>query len=186
MLSDAHDCTSLVMLAQGVQPADAKLDDVMAAIDKIDQATRSGQVRRFTGNDYTTDLTKGNVDIAMAYAADLIQLKADNPDLDFVVPEEGAILWSDDMGIPRGAKQPYGAETWMHYVYEPEIAARITNYVAAISPVAGVQDLVDHELAANPLVFPDADTRKRLVATVSLERAEERQMNQRFAEATGS
>jgi spermidine/putrescine transport system substrate-binding protein len=186
MLSDAHDCTSLVMLAQGVKPADATLDDVMKAIDKIEQASRSGQVRRFTGNDYTTDLAKGNVDIAMAYAADLIQLKADNPELDFVVPEEGAILWSDDMGIPQGATEPYAAETWMNYVYEPEIAARITNYVAAISPVAGVQDLVDPELAKNPLVFPDADTRKRLVATVSLGPGEERQMKQRFAEATGS
>jgi spermidine/putrescine transport system substrate-binding protein len=122
----------------------------------------------------------------MAYAADLIQLKADNPDLDFVVPEQGAILWSDDMAIPRGAKQPYAAETWMNYVYEPEIAARITDYVAAISPVAGVQDLVDPKLAKNPLVFPDADTRKRLVSTVSLSPADERQMNQRFAEATGS
>jgi spermidine/putrescine transport system substrate-binding protein len=186
MLSDAHDCTSLVMLAQGVKPADAKLDDVMAAIDKIDQARRSGQVRRFTGNDYTTDLTKGNVDIAMAYAADLIQLKADNPHLDFVVPDEGAILWSDDMGIPRGAEQPYGAEVWMNYVYEPEIAARITNYVAAISPVAGVQDLVDRKLAENSLVFPDEATRKRLVSTVDLSPADERQMNERFAAATGS
>jgi spermidine/putrescine transport system substrate-binding protein len=186
MLSDAHDCTSLVMLAQGVKPADAKIDDVMAAIDKIEHASQSGQVRRFTGNDYTTDLTKGNVVIAMAYAADLIQLKADNADLDFVVPDEGAILWSDDMGIPQGAKQPYGAETWMNYVYEPEIAARITNYVAAISPVAGVQDLVDPKLAENPLVFPDAETRKRLVATVSLNPADERQMKEHFATATGS
>jgi spermidine/putrescine transport system substrate-binding protein len=186
MLSDAHDCTSLVMLMQGVKPADAKLDDVMAAIDAIEKASASGQVRRFTGNDYTTDLTKGNVDIAMAYAADLIQLKSDNPDLDFAVPEEGAILWTDDMGIPKGAAHPYGAEVWMNYVYEPQVAARITEYVGAISPVRGVQDLVSPKLAANPLVFPDAATRARLVSTVDLPPAQERQMNERFAQVTGA
>ena len=189
LLADAHDCTSLVMLMQGVKPADATPDDVMRAIERIDRESRSGQVRRFTGNDYTTDLVKGNVAIAMGYAADLIQLKADNPQLDFAVPEEGAILWSDDMAIPQGAEHPYGAEVWMNYVYDPAVAARITAYVGSISPVRGVREIVartDSRLAENPLVFPDAETRERLFATVDLDPAEERRMTERFAEVTGA
>jgi spermidine/putrescine transport system substrate-binding protein len=188
-LSDARDSSSLVMLMDGVKPEEAKLDDVMAAIDKVDEANRAGQVRRFTGNDYTTDLTKGNVVIAMAYAADLIQLKADNPDLDFVVPEQGAIRWSDNMMIPKGAKHPYGAEVWMNYVYEPEVAAKITAYVGSITPVKGVQELVakiDPDLAENPLVFPDEETQARLSGYPNLTSAEERQMNERFATVTGA
>ncbi len=164
-LSDARDATSLVMLMNGVKPEEAKLDDVMAAIDKIDEAQQAGQIRRFTGNDYTTDLTKGNVVIAMAYAADLIQLKQDNPDLDFSVPEEGAVRWSDNMMIPAKAEHPYGAEVWMNYVYEPEVAAKICAYVGSISPVDGIQELVAKtapDLAENPLVFPDAETQARL------------------------
>ena len=86
--------------------AKATIDDVLAAIEKIDKANDAGQIRRFTGNDYTTDLTKGNVWVAVAYSGDIIQLKADNPDLDFVIPEEGAILWSDNMMIPQKARQP--------------------------------------------------------------------------------
>jgi spermidine/putrescine transport system substrate-binding protein len=188
-LSDARDSSSLVMLMNGVKPEEAKLDDVMAAIDKVDEANRAGQVRRFTGNDYTTDLTKGNVVICMAYAADLIQLKADNPDLDFVVPEQGAIRWSDNMMIPKGAANPYGAEVWMNYVYEPEVAAKITAYVGSITPVKGVQELVakiDPDLAENPLVFPDEATQARLSGYPNLTSAEERQMNERFATVTGT
>jgi spermidine/putrescine transport system substrate-binding protein len=187
-LSDARDSTSLVMLMDGVKPEEAKLDQVLAAIDKIDEANSAGQVRRFTGNDYTTDLTKGNVVIAMAYAADLIQLKADNADLDFAVPEEGAVRWSDNMMIPAKAEHPYGAEVWMNYVYEPEVAARITAYVGSISPVEGIQDLVaksDPELAENPLVFPDDETQARLSGYPDLSPADERQMNERFAQITG-
>jgi spermidine/putrescine transport system substrate-binding protein len=187
-LSDARDATSLVMLMDGVKPEEAKLDDVMAAIDKIDAAQSAGQVRRFTGNDYTTDLTKGNVVIAMAYAADLIQLKQDNPDLDFVVPEEGGIRWSDNMMIPAKAEHPYGAEAWMNYVYEPEVAAKITAYVGSISPVDGIQELVAKtapDLAENPLVFPDAQTQARLSGYPNLSPADERQMNERYAQVTG-
>jgi spermidine/putrescine transport system substrate-binding protein len=163
--------------------------NVSAAIDKIDEANRAGQIRRFTGNDYTTDLTKGNVVACMAYAADLIQLKADNADLDFVVPEQGAIRWSDNMMIPKGAAHPYGAETWMNYVYEPEVAAKITAYVGSISPVKGVRELVaktDPKLAENPLVFPDDATQARLSGYPNLTSAEERKMNERFATVTGS
>jgi spermidine/putrescine transport system substrate-binding protein len=187
-LSDARDATSLVMLMNGVKPEQATLDDVMAAVDKIDEANASGQVRRFTGNDYTTDLTKGNVVIAMAYAADLIQLKADNPDLDFAVPEQGAVRWSDNMMIPAKAAHPYGAEVWMNYVYEPEVAAKITAYVGSISPVEGVQDIVARtapEIAENPLVFPDAETQARLSGYPNLSPADERQMNERYAQVTG-
>jgi spermidine/putrescine transport system substrate-binding protein len=188
-LSDARDSSSLVMLMNGVKPEEAKLDDVMAAIDKVEEANKAGQVRRFTGNDYTTDLTKGNVVICMAYAADLIQLKADNADLDFLVPEEGAIRWSDNMMIPKGAQHPYGAEVWMNYAYEPEVAAKITAYVGSISPVKGVQELVekiDPDLASNPLVFPDEETQARLSGYPNLTSAEERQMNERFATVTGA
>jgi spermidine/putrescine transport system substrate-binding protein len=187
-LSDARDASSLVMQMDGVKPEKAGLDQVMVAIDKIDKAQSAGQIRRFTGNDYTTDLTKGNVVIAMAYAADLIQLKADNPDLDFAVPEEGAVRWSDNMMIPAKAEHPYGAEVWMNYVYEPEVAAKITAYVGSISPVDGIQDLVAEtapELAENPLVFPDADTQARLSGYPDLSPADERQMNERYAQVTG-
>src|SRR3954465_6087759 len=60
-LSDPRDSSGLVLIGQGKKTEDATLDDVYAAIDKIDKANKDGQIRRFTGNDYTTDLAKGNV-----------------------------------------------------------------------------------------------------------------------------
>ena len=108
-----------------------------AAIEKIDKANDAGQIRRFTGNDYTTDLTKGNVWVSVAYSGDLIQLQSDNPDLRFVYPEEGAVLWTDNMLMPAKVEHPYAAETMMNYVYEPEVAARIAAYVNYIPPVDG-------------------------------------------------
>ena len=137
------------MLMDGIKPEEATLDQVMAAIDKIEEANDAGQIRRFTGNDYTTDLTKGNVVIAMAYAADLIQLKADNADLDFAVPEEGAVRWSDNMMIPAKAEHPYGAEVVRdqlpgHRVEDARVVAQLAGgYVA--EDVVGEERLVGVE-----------------------------------------
>ena len=49
----------------------------------------NGQIRRFTGNDYASDLAKGNVYACMAWSGDIVQLQLDNPKLKFVVPGEG-------------------------------------------------------------------------------------------------
>ena len=110
----------MVMLMDGQDPTKASLDQLMAAIDKIEEAQNAGQIRRFTGNDYTGDLAKGNLWVAMAYSGDLVQLQADNPNLEFVYPEEGAMLFTDNLMMPPKAEHPYAAETMMNYVYDPE------------------------------------------------------------------
>jgi len=60
-LSEPYDSAGMVMLMDGVDSTHATLDQIMTAIDKIEKAQKAGQIRRFTGNDYTTDLTKGNL-----------------------------------------------------------------------------------------------------------------------------
>ena len=59
------------------------------AVDLVKEQKDKGQIRRFTGNDYADDLAAGNIVVAQAYSGDVVQLQADNPDLQFVVPESG-------------------------------------------------------------------------------------------------
>lgn len=193
-LSEARDTLGLVMLAQlGKNPEDATIDDILAATEELDKINRSGQIRKFTGNEYSTDLAKGNVVMAVAWSGDMVQLKADNPDLEFVIPEEGGMLWSDNMMIPQKAPSPYGAEVAMNYFYEPEVAAKIAAYVNYVTPVKGVQEILAADkdkdtaaLAENTLIFPDDATRERLHATAELSVEEEQQMNEAFASVTGA
>lgn len=189
MLADQRDSSNLVMISRGIDPRQASIDDVLAAIDKIGEENDKGQIRRFTGNDYTTDLAKGNLWAAVAYSGDIYQLKADNPDLEFLIPEEGATLWSDNIFMPAKVAHPYAAEVMMNLVYEPEAAAEITKEVAYVSPVVGVQEILeksDPKLAEDQLVFPDDETRKRLYPFPSLTPAEERQANVAMAKVTGA
>lgn len=186
MLSEAYDSAGMVMLMDGVDATNASLDQIMAAIDKIEEAQKAGQIRRFTGNDYTGDLAKGNLWVAMAYSGDLVQLQADNPSLEFVYPEEGAMLFTDNMMMPAKVEHPYAAETMMNYVYDPQVAAKIAAYVNYIPPVKGVKELLGAELADNPLIFPPDDVVSRLHPYPALSPEDERAMHERMAQVVGA
>src|SRR3954454_7745281 len=165
MLTDPRDSAGLVAIGQGKKMDSVTLDDMLAAVDKIDKENKKGQIRRFTGNDYTTDLAKGNLWVSVAYSGDLIQLKANNPELEFLIPEEGAIIWTDNMMMPQKPPHPYAAETMMNYVYDPAVAAKIAAYVNYVTPVVGAQQemqKIDPKLANNELIFPTAATLKKL------------------------
>ena len=158
MLNELRDTVPLVMKCEGVDPNTADEADWMKAIDKIGEAAGSGQIRRFTGNDYAADLTNGNAVAVIGWSGDAVQLQADNPQIEWRMPTEGCILWSDNMVIPVGAPNPTAAEAWINYVYDPVNQAQIEAYVNYVSPVEGTKEVLlrnEPEIAKNPLIFPD-------------------------------
>lgn len=160
MLTELYDTVPLVMKCDGVDPNEATEADWMRAIDRIGQAAESGQIRRFTGNDYAGDLTRGDAVAVIGWSGDAVQLQADDPNIEWRMPTEGCILWSDNMVIPTGAPNPTAAEAFVDYVYDRRAAAQIAAYVNYVSPVAGVRDVLaetDPELANNQLIFPSEE-----------------------------
>jgi spermidine/putrescine transport system substrate-binding protein len=156
MLEEMRDTVPLVMKADGIEPADATTEDWEAAIAKIRDAVESGQIRRFTGNDYTEDITSGNAVASIGWSGDGYLIS--NPDAEWVMPDEGCMIFTDNMVIPVGAPNVAGALEYMNYVYEPEVQAPITNYIQYVTPVTGVQEIFEKEgnnQATNPLIFPD-------------------------------
>ena len=86
------------------------------------------------------------------------RMQYDNPDIKFVIPEEGLALWSDNMLVPNKAEHKANAEKLMNFYYEPEIAARLAAWVNYICPVDGAREAmekVDPSLVDAPLIFPD-------------------------------
>ncbi len=176
MLSEMRDTVPLVMKADGIDPVDATDQDWLDAIAKIEEAAASGQIRDFTGNDYADDLTRGDVVAAIGWSGDAVQLQADNPDIEWRMPDEGCMLWTDNMEIPVGAPNTAAALAFMDYVYDPEVAADITEYVQYVSPVAGVKEILterDPKLAENQLIFPDESFTADCTIQVSPEGEEE-------------
>ncbi|HET9196709.1 MAG TPA: spermidine/putrescine ABC transporter substrate-binding protein [Solirubrobacterales bacterium] len=164
-LEEMRDSVPLVMKGEGVDPTDASGADWEKAIDKVKSAADSGQIRRFTGNDYTEDLTAGNIVAAIGWSGDASIIE--NPNAEWRMPTEGCVLWSDNMVIPVGAPNTAAALDWMNFVYQPKVAAGLTEYITYVSPVEGVKELVKPELAKDPLVFPSEDFQKNCSTQVS-------------------
>lgn len=177
-LNEVRETVPLVMKCEGVDPNEATEADWMKAIEKIKGAAESGQIRRFTGNDYARDLTSGDAVAVIGWSGDAVQLQEDNPNLEWRMPTEGCMLWSEDMVIPIGAPNPTAAEAFMNYVYEPEVQANIAEYVNYVTPVEGVKEILakrDPELAKNQLIFPSASFTKHCSATPVFKSEEEEQ-----------
>jgi spermidine/putrescine transport system substrate-binding protein len=160
VLTEMADAMSLVMLANGDDPT--KVDDASfdRAYKRIEKAVKNDQIRQFTGNDYTGPLSKGDLHAAMSWSGDVVQLTADNPNLEWHLADSGGDIWTDNMLIPTGG-DVYTASTFMNFVYDPKIAAQIAAYVNYVSPVKGARAelaKIDPKLADNPLIFPDEDT----------------------------
>ena len=165
VLTEMRDTIPLMMLAEGVDPLDASTEDWLTQVDRLQAAADDGQLRRFTGNDYIQDLTNENVVASVGWSGDISLI--DNPDVEFVMPDEGCTLWSDNMVIPVGAPNTPAALAWMDFVYDPEVQADITEYVQYVTPVDGVQDVLverDPDLAENQLIFPDAEYTENCVS----------------------
>jgi len=157
MLTEMRDSVPMTLKAMGIDPERATKDQWLAAVDKIDKAAQSGQVRKFTGNEYIKDLPKGDTWIALGWSGDAVQLQKDNPNIRFVMPKEGCMLWSTSMEIPVGAPNPQAAQAFINYVYDPKVQADIAEYINYVTPVRGVKGILakrDPALAKSQLIFP--------------------------------
>ncbi|MFN8158350.1 MAG: spermidine/putrescine ABC transporter substrate-binding protein [Candidatus Nanopelagicales bacterium] len=160
LLHDWRDTVPLVMLEQGVDLSSYTDDQFMAACAVVQKAVDAGQIRAFTGNNYTELLANKSVYACLAWSGDVVQLQYDEPKMQYQIPEAGQLIWADAMVIPQKAQHRKNAHTLMNYYYEPEVAALVSAYVQYICPVEGakaVMEKVDPTLVDNPLVFPDAE-----------------------------
>jgi spermidine/putrescine transport system substrate-binding protein len=157
-LSEARDTFGLVLLKLGVNADGATVtpDQLQQASDAIQPIVAGGA--RFTGNEYLQDFGQKKVWAAFVWSGDLAS--SGGEDDKFAFPEEGTMIWTDNMLIPKGAVNKYTAELMMNYVYDPVVAAQVADYIYYVSPVNGAAENIkalDPGAETNPLLFPPAD-----------------------------
>ncbi|MEU1469564.1 spermidine/putrescine ABC transporter substrate-binding protein [Streptomyces sp. NPDC005761] len=188
-LSEMRDSVGMTLLDMGKDPGKFTDADYDAAIGRMQKGVDKNQIRRFTGNDYTADLDKGDIAACVAWAGDIIQLQAGNPDIKFAIPAAGYITSSDNMLIPAKARHKTNAEKLMDYYYEPPVAAQLAAYINYVCPVDGVRGelaRIDESMAANTLILPDKAMAAKSHAFRSLTAEEETAYEEKFAKLIGA
>jgi spermidine/putrescine transport system substrate-binding protein len=186
-LTEMPDTMGLVMQANGDDPTKVEADAFDRAIQTLQDAVDSGQIRRFTGNDYLEDFPTGSLWAGMTWSGDVAQLQEDSPGLEWVIPDDGGMIWNDNMLIPLGG-DVFTASTYMNFVYDPAIAAEIEAWVNYICPVVGAKEeieKIDPSLAKNPQIFPDEETLSK-VKLFDAEAADDTDFKEKFQAVVGA
>ncbi len=193
LLSEVRDTFPLLhLMLQGMGQASDNPAEEMDVADAeavhayVKPFVDSGHVRAFTGNEYLADFASQDTWAAIVWSGDLASSAGEN-DV-FVYPEEGSMIWTDNMLIPKGAKNKYTAELMINWVYDVARAARLANWVYYISPVKGVEEAIlelDPELEGNELLFPPAAVTEKQHEQPNWDEDTEAQVNELFADLTG-
>ncbi|GAA3743931.1 spermidine/putrescine ABC transporter substrate-binding protein [Streptomyces tremellae] len=188
-LTEMRDTMGMTLLDMGKDPATFTTDDYDAAIARLQKGVDSNQIRRFAGNDYTSDLDKGDIAACVAWAGDIVQLQAENPDIRYAVPKAGYMISSDNMMVPAKARHRANAERLMDYYYEPPAAARLAAYINYVCPCDNVRPelaKLDKDAAANVLIIPDAKMQAASHSFRALSNKEDTALEQKFSRLIGA
>ena len=160
MMGISTELGSAGLLAIGVDPAASTPDDWSKAADKLNQ--QKGPVRAYYDQDYIKALKNEDIWISMVWSGDVFQAATYQgyDTLKAVIPDEGAMFWTDNQLIPVGVQNPVAAMEFMDYVYDPQVQALIEDYNAYVCPVPASKDIIANQLkdpavANSPTVFPD-------------------------------
>ena len=135
--SDMRDMFGLTLLSLGVEPANATVDDVQRAQDKL-LGVPDGHFRGFYGNEYYDALAAGDLAISVAWSGDISQMNLyDNDKVVFIVPESGGMRWNDNLVIPKGGANLENAHKLLNYWYDPVAATTLSEYVGLLHPGEG-------------------------------------------------
>jgi len=137
-----RDTMAFMLKVTGADPDEFSDDEWQNAIDRLQKVVDSGQIRAFTGNEYTQDLAAGNILACEAWSGDVIQLQFDNPDIKFVTPEEGLSLWADNMMVPTLDTDIVGGATEEGTNYGLSATIYMTEMFALLKTCAG-QNYID-------------------------------------------
>jgi spermidine/putrescine transport system substrate-binding protein len=195
MFADNLDLPNFALLGIGVSPEDSTPDDWQTAADKLKE--QAPLVLKYYEQGYIKPLAEGDTWISMAWSGDIFQTNLErdaDKQLKFLVPEEGGLIWTDNLCIPIGAEHPVDALKMIDFAYDTEIAAMIAEWVNYITPVPGAQSVIEADaakakggdrsylesVAESPLVFPTSDMVAKLHNYRVLTDAEEKQWNSIF------
>jgi len=147
VLNDPREAMGAALKNLGYSLNDTDLAHLQEASDLI--SAGMGGIATFDSDQYSESLVSGEVSVSHGYSGNMITDigNADNPDdFEYILPEEGATLWIDNMTVPANAEHPCTAFTFMNYMLAPENGAAVTNYIYYGTPNEAAMEFVDQEV----------------------------------------
>jgi putrescine transport system substrate-binding protein len=144
-------------------PAPQDLLDAEAVLTRI-----RPYIRSIDSQNIIESMANGDICIALGYNGDFVQAQKRATEakngikVDYVIPDEGSLLWFDMLAIPRDAPNAANAHALINYLMQPRVIADVTDFIGFANANAAAYPLLDASIAANSNVFPTRDEQQRL------------------------
>lgn len=169
LLDDYRTTMGLALLILGYSPNTTDPQQIAEAAEFL--RSQSSHIGAYTGDDAQDLLNNGDFDLVVEWSGDVFQVMEENPDLRYVIPAEGSIIWTDNLCIPTSSMNKDMAEAFINYILEPEVGARLSNYIQYGTPNEASLPFIDEDLLNDPAIYPPEAVRERLFFLVDVNRA---------------
>lgn len=188
VLDSATDVIPGALTYLGLDPDSKSVDDLARAVDALMKIRPS--VRKWQSSEYINDLANGDACLTFGYSGDIKQAARRAAEagrgvkIEYAIPAEGALLWTDTWAIPADARNVEAAHRFLDFVMRPDIAALNTNFIGYANAVPASLAQVDPEIKGDPTVYPPEEVRKRLYTISPADRTYERQRTRAWTRVT--
>ena len=111
----------------------------------------------------------GEAAIGVIYSGEAIYTQRENPDLEYVIPEEGTNVWIDCWCILKDAPNKENAEKFIDFMCRGDIAEKNFEYITYSTPNDAARELIeDEEIKNSTIAFPDLSQYNNLETFVYL------------------
>jgi len=162
MLDDPREsmAAALVYLGYDINSTDeAQLEEAKELLIQAKAAVYS-----YDSDQFDDLMASGESVMAHAWNGDILVAQEDNEDVAFTIPQEGGVIWIDNLCIPSTAS-PEGklaAEMFINYLLDAEVGAQLSDFNWYASPNAASEELLDEEFLTDPAVYPPPEVRANL------------------------
>ncbi|WP_420645539.1 polyamine ABC transporter substrate-binding protein [Candidatus Leptofilum sp.] len=160
LMDDARNTMGLILLSLGYSPNTTDREEIDEAAQFLKD--RADIIAAYHGDDGQDLLAEGEFDIVLEWSGDIFQVMEENPDINYWIPTNGSIQWTDFICTPTNAQNKALAETFINYLLEPEVGAALSTYVQYGSPNQAAIPLLDEADRNNLAIYPPAEVRARL------------------------
>jgi spermidine/putrescine-binding protein len=160
LLDDPRETLGAALYYLGYNPNTTSEAELQEAADLVAQA--KSWTAAFTSDQYSELLLGGESVIALGYSGNFLDNFGDDEDFAYLIPEEGATIWTDNMAILANAPHPCTAHTFINFILDAQNGAELTNWTYYGSPNAAANPFIDAEILEDEAIYPSVEMRSKL------------------------
>lgn len=159
MQDSVRDAFAIALILQGKSVNSTDKKALLAARDLL--IKQKPLVQAYVIDQVRDQMIGGEAALGVIYSGEAIFTQRENPDLEYVIPDEGSNIFLDSWVIPKNAKNKKGAEVFLNFLCRPDIAKMNFDYITYSTPNEGAKELLDEDIRNNTIAFPDEHELKR-------------------------